>query len=217
MQAIRHWLAPLLPTESAALLRELSDLESGSPRQWLLLEIAATLGPGETSRRTRLIAFLARGFGIAALLPLLERLRLPGVSLYRERAAALGRYARQAIDDAALLLASFFVGAMMGMGPLDMVNAIESGIGGTLGFLAAVIGLGTILGKMMEVSGAAERIGLALQRCRCCGNLFHQRGVLLGNAVHLGNGNPDLRNALALLLRGGGDLLHNGCHFRHVA
>lgn len=65
-----------------------------------------------------------------------------------------------------LLLASFFVGAMMGMRPLDMVNAIESGIGGTLGFLAAVIGLGTILGKMMEVSGAAERIGIALQRCR---------------------------------------------------
>ena len=60
----------------------------------------------------------------------------------------------------ALLLASFFVGAMMGMGPLEMVNAIESGIGGTLGFLAAVIGLGTILGKMMEVSGVAERIGL---------------------------------------------------------
>ncbi len=35
----------------------------------------------------------------------------------------------------------------MDMGPLDMVNAIESGIGGTLGFLAAVIGLGTILEK----------------------------------------------------------------------
>lgn len=66
----------------------------------------------------------------------------------------------------ALLLASFFVGTMMGMRPLDMVNAVESGIGSTLGFLAAVIGLGTILGKMMEVSGAAERIGLTLQRCR---------------------------------------------------
>lgn len=66
----------------------------------------------------------------------------------------------------ALLLASFFVGTMMGMGPIDMVDAIESGIGGTLGFLAAVIGLGTILGKMMEVSGAAERIGLTLHRCR---------------------------------------------------
>ncbi|GKX63700.1 D-serine transporter DsdX [Pragia fontium] len=66
----------------------------------------------------------------------------------------------------ALLLASFYVGALMGMNPLDMVNAIEGGIGGTLGFLAAVIGLGTILGKMMEISGAAERIGITLQKCR---------------------------------------------------
>lgn len=65
-----------------------------------------------------------------------------------------------------LLLASFYVGTLMGMEPLKMVNAMEEGIGGTLGFLAAVIGLGTILGKMMEVSGAAERIGLALQKCR---------------------------------------------------
>ncbi|MGE6265839.1 D-serine transporter DsdX [Aeromonas media] len=66
----------------------------------------------------------------------------------------------------ALLLASFYVGTMMGMNPVKMVNAMEEGIGGTLGFLAAVIGLGTILGKVMEVSGAAERIGLALQKCR---------------------------------------------------
>ncbi|HFI1974728.1 TPA: D-serine transporter DsdX [Yersinia enterocolitica] len=66
----------------------------------------------------------------------------------------------------ALLLASFYVGLLMGMNPLEMVNSIEGGIGGTLGFLAAVIGLGTILGKMMEISGAAERIGITLQRCR---------------------------------------------------
>ncbi|MFW5385854.1 MULTISPECIES: D-serine transporter DsdX [unclassified Yersinia (in: enterobacteria)] len=66
----------------------------------------------------------------------------------------------------ALLLASFYVGLLMGMNPIEMVNSIESGIGGTLGFLAAVIGLGTILGKMMEISGAAERIGITLQRCR---------------------------------------------------
>lgn len=66
----------------------------------------------------------------------------------------------------ALLLASFYVGALMGMNPVEMVSAIEGGIGGTLGFLAAVIGLGTILGKMMEISGAAERIGITLQKCR---------------------------------------------------
>ena len=34
----------------------------------------------------------------------------------------------------ALLLASFYVGVLMGMNPLEMVNAIEGGIGGTLGF-----------------------------------------------------------------------------------
>lgn len=65
-----------------------------------------------------------------------------------------------------LLLASFFVGIAMKMNPLQMVSAIENGIGGTLGFLAAIIGLGTILGKMMEISGAAERIGITLQKCR---------------------------------------------------
>lgn len=66
----------------------------------------------------------------------------------------------------ALLLSSFYVGALMGMKPLTMISAIEDGIGGTLGFLAAVIGLGAILGKMMEISGAAERIGITLQKCR---------------------------------------------------
>ncbi|WP_434525110.1 D-serine transporter DsdX [Photorhabdus asymbiotica] len=66
----------------------------------------------------------------------------------------------------ALLLASFYVGVLMGMNPVEMVRTIEAGIGSTLGFLAAVIGLGTILGKMMEISGAAERIGITLQKCR---------------------------------------------------
>ncbi|MCC8374186.1 MULTISPECIES: D-serine transporter DsdX [Photorhabdus] len=66
----------------------------------------------------------------------------------------------------ALLLASFYVGALMGMNPVEMVSAIQGGIGDTLGFLAVVIGLGTILGKMMEISGAAERIGITLQKCR---------------------------------------------------
>ncbi|MBS9437663.1 D-serine transporter DsdX [Photorhabdus noenieputensis] len=66
----------------------------------------------------------------------------------------------------ALLLASFYVGVLMGMNPVEMVSAIQGGVGDTLGFLAVVIGLGTILGKMMEISGAAERIGITLQKCR---------------------------------------------------
>ncbi|PEI06012.1 hypothetical protein CRM79_01790 [Pantoea agglomerans] len=64
----------------------------------------------------------------------------------------------------ALLLASFFVGTLTGMDPRSMVAAIENGIGGTLGFLAAVIGLGTLLGKMMEISGAAERLSIFMRK-----------------------------------------------------
>ncbi len=31
-------------------------------------------------------------------------------------------------------------------------------MGSTLGFLATILGLGTILGKMLEISGGAERL-----------------------------------------------------------
>lgn len=104
--AFRQCLAPLSLPEQAALLRALSDLESGSPRQWLLLEIAATLGPAQASARTQVAAFAARWLGIAVLLPLLQRWQLPGIAPYQTNAQLLGRAARQALDDAALLLVS---------------------------------------------------------------------------------------------------------------
>ncbi len=107
MNHLQQFLAPLSPPEQAALLRALSDLESGSPRQWLLLEIAATLGPAQASLRTRVAALAARWLGIAVLLPLLEHWQMPGIQLYQANALLLGRTARRMIDDAALLLVSF--------------------------------------------------------------------------------------------------------------
>lgn len=62
----------------------------------------------------------------------------------------------------ALMLASFVVGAGAGMPLASIADSFEKGMGGTLGFLAAVIGLGSILGKMLEVSGGAERIAKTL-------------------------------------------------------
>lgn len=62
----------------------------------------------------------------------------------------------------ALMLASFVVGAGAGMPLASIADAFEKGMGGTLGFLAAVIGLGSILGKLLEVSGGAERIAHTL-------------------------------------------------------
>ena len=60
-----------------------------------------------------------------------------------------------------------------------------------------------------------QRLGLHLQRRCRRRNLLNQRGVLLRHAVHLRNGNADLRNAFALLLRGLGDLLHDHRHVGH--
>lgn len=62
----------------------------------------------------------------------------------------------------ALILVSFFVGMSSGM-PLDkLIASIQAGLGNTLGFIAIVLGLGTMLGKMMEESGGAERIARTL-------------------------------------------------------
>ncbi len=58
----------------------------------------------------------------------------------------------------ALIIACFVVGFGSGMPATQIVKSLESGIGGTLGFLIAIIGLGGILGKMLEESGGAERL-----------------------------------------------------------
>jgi len=61
-----------------------------------------------------------------------------------------------------LLLSALMLGLLAGMKPLDVVNAITNGLGGTLGTIAIVIGLGTMLGKMMAESGGAEQIASTL-------------------------------------------------------
>jgi len=61
-----------------------------------------------------------------------------------------------------LILACFFLGLATGMPLANIAGSIEAGMAGTLGFLATILGLGTILGKMMEVSGGAERLARTL-------------------------------------------------------
>ncbi|MGW1161407.1 GntP family permease [Streptomyces sp. NPDC002513] len=51
----------------------------------------------------------------------------------------------------------------------DAVSLIESGMGGTLGHIAVIIGLGTMLGAVLEVSGGAEVLASRLL------NLFGER------------------------------------------
>jgi Gnt-I system low-affinity gluconate transporter len=57
-----------------------------------------------------------------------------------------------------LLITSMLVGIMTGM-PLEVViDSIQKGMGGTLGFVAIVVGLGAIFGQILESSGGAESL-----------------------------------------------------------
>ncbi len=62
----------------------------------------------------------------------------------------------------ALVSVSLAMGVVAGMPPLAAVKAFQDGVGNVLGFIAIVVGLGTMLGKMMAESGAATRIATTL-------------------------------------------------------
>ena len=58
----------------------------------------------------------------------------------------------------AFLLVSLFVGLAEGLGLKEVVEAIQNGIGETLGYLVIILGLGAMLGKLVADSGAAQSI-----------------------------------------------------------
>ena len=58
----------------------------------------------------------------------------------------------------ALLTAAIGVGLAAGMPPDAVIAAISGGMGSTLGFVAVVVGLGSMFGAMLEESGGAERL-----------------------------------------------------------
>ena len=62
----------------------------------------------------------------------------------------------------ALLLTSLLVGVTAGMPLNNVIESIQKGMGGTLGFVAVVVGLGAMFGQMLEVSGGAERLAQTL-------------------------------------------------------
>src|SRR6266508_4348467 len=64
----------------------------------------------------------------------------------------------------ALICASLFVGALSGTELPAVGKAIAEGIGGVLGSIAVIIGLGTIVGKMLAESGGAEVVADTFMR-----------------------------------------------------
>jgi GntP family gluconate:H+ symporter len=63
-----------------------------------------------------------------------------------------------------LLVTSVALGLATGMAPHEVMHAFEQGVGATLGHIAIVVALGTMLGKMMAESGGAQQIAETLIR-----------------------------------------------------
>ncbi|MGW5633915.1 GntP family permease [Streptomyces sp. NPDC003832] len=104
--------------------------------------------------------------GIALLLFLIIKVRLqPFVALL-------------AVSIAVGLLAGLSVTELFGtVQRSDAVSTIESGMGGILGHVAIIIGLGTMLGAILEVSGGAEVLASRLL------NLFGEKRAPLAMGV----------------------------------
>ena len=58
----------------------------------------------------------------------------------------------------ALLLAALIAGLVGGMTPTDAITAIQDGFGNTLKSTGIIIGLGVMMGGILEKTGAAERL-----------------------------------------------------------
>lgn len=58
----------------------------------------------------------------------------------------------------ALLLASIVTGLLAGLSAQKMITTIQEGMGSTLGFIATIVGLGSMFGAILEKSGGADAI-----------------------------------------------------------
>src|SRR5258708_33423551 len=62
----------------------------------------------------------------------------------------------------ALLIASLFIGICSGMPLGQIAKAFQDGLGTMLGNIGMVVGLGAVLGKLLEVSGGARAVATTL-------------------------------------------------------
>jgi Gnt-I system high-affinity gluconate transporter len=61
-----------------------------------------------------------------------------------------------------LLIVAILMGFCLGLGPSEVLKSVKSGVGNTMGDVALIIIFGAVLGKMLEASGAAEKIATTL-------------------------------------------------------
>ncbi|WP_026941439.1 GntP family permease [Hellea balneolensis] len=80
--------------------------------------------------------------GLAVLLLLVLRLKIPAFL--------------------ALIGMSLLIGMAVGMAPIDVISSMQKGMGGTLGFVAIVVGLGAMFGALLEAAGGVTAVSESL-------------------------------------------------------
>lgn len=83
-----------------------------------------------------------------------------------------------------LFVASLGLAVVAGMPREAIVHSFEAGFGGTMGHIAIIVALGTMLGKMMAESGGADQIAHTLIRCFGEKNI-HWAMVVIGLIIGL--------------------------------
>jgi GntP family gluconate:H+ symporter len=104
----------------------------------------------------------------------------------------------------ALILASLFMGLVSGMQLPAIAKSFQEGVGNTLGFIAVVVGLGTMLGKMLAESGGAEVVAGTFIRLLGPGRLHWTMmlvAFIVGMPVFFGVGLVLLMPVLLTLIR----------------
>ena len=64
----------------------------------------------------------------------------------------------------ALLISSIAVGLLAGLDAAAIIDTVQTGMGGVLGFVATVVGLGALFGAVLEHSGGAQAVTAGLLR-----------------------------------------------------
>lgn len=57
-----------------------------------------------------------------------------------------------------LLIATIVIGLVAGLDALSIFDTVQRGMGGTLGYVATIVGLGAMFGSILELTGSAEAI-----------------------------------------------------------
>ncbi len=122
----------LTPAEQGTLIRLLSDLESGSSRQWYWLEIAQKYPTSIKNNKTKILGIALNKFGTNACEAILKKYGIKGLNLYQTASQHFWALAQHKSNDA-LLFSGCILALLMGFNRLPASQQLAAwclGLGG---------------------------------------------------------------------------------------